>query len=175
MNYVFLITACILPAVVSAILKSAPVSARLERMTDAKRHFTIGAAFGIVAIIATETGSNVGGAILNVRDAAPLCAGLLFSAPAGIIAGLIGGIERYMAPLWGGGVYTRLACTLGTIFAGLIGAALRKTMFTDHEPKWMYAMAVGLITEVLHMLLIFLTHMSDIRFAFTFVERVARP
>ena len=138
MNYVFLITACILPAVVSAILKSAPVSARLERMTNAKRHFTIGAIFGIVAIIATETGSNVGGAILNVRDAAPLCAGLLFSAPAGIIAGLIGGIERYMAPLWGGGVYTRLACTLGTIFAGLIGAALRKTMFTEREPKWMY-------------------------------------
>ena len=175
MNYVFLITACILPAVVSAILKSAPVSARLERMTNAKRHFTIGAIFGIVAIIATETGSNVGDAILNVRDAAPLCAGLLFSAPAGIIAGLIGGIERYMAPLWGGGVYTRLACTLGTIFAGLIGAALRKTMFTEREPKWMYAMAVGLITEVLHMLLIFLTHMSDIRFAFTFVERVALP
>ena len=175
MNYVFLITACILPAIVSAILKSAPVSARLERMTNAKRHFTIGAIFGIVAIIATETGSNVGDAILNVRDAAPLCAGLLFSAPAGIIAGLIGGIERYMAPLWGGGVYTRLACTLGTIFAGLIGATLRKTMFTEREPKWMYAMAVGLITEVLHMLLIFLTHMSDIRFAFTFVERVALP
>ena len=81
MNYVFLITACILPAVVSAILKSAPVSARLERMTDAKRHFTIGAAFGIVAIIATETGSNVGGAILNVRDAAPLCAGCCSARP----------------------------------------------------------------------------------------------
>lgn len=175
MSYVFLIITCTLPAIASAVLKSENVRARLERMTAFKRQMTIGAVFGAIAIIATETGCDIGDAILNVRDAAPLCAGLLFSAPAGIIAGLIGGIERFLCTMWGGGQYTRLACTMGTIFAGLIGAALRRTMFIDHEPKWLYAMTVGVVTEVLHMLLIFLTHMSDIRYAFSFVERIAIP
>ena len=32
------------------------------------------------------------GAVVNVRDAAPLTAGLIFGGPAGIIAGFIGGL-----------------------------------------------------------------------------------
>ena len=45
----------------------------------------IGVLFGLMAIFATTNlgGFNLGdGTIMNVRDAAPLCAGLIFGAPA---------------------------------------------------------------------------------------------
>ena len=53
-----------------------------------------GIVFGILSVCGTEFGVNIGGAILNVRDTAPLCAGLIFGGPAGIIAGIAGGVER---------------------------------------------------------------------------------
>ncbi|MBR2061870.1 MAG: polysaccharide biosynthesis C-terminal domain-containing protein, partial [Anaerotignum sp.] len=51
---------------------------------------------------------------MNVRNAAPLTAGLIFGWPSGLIAGLVGGIERWFS---NAGDYTRLACTIGTIVA----------------------------------------------------------
>lgn len=58
------------------------------------RQASIGILFGGLAVLGTECGIQIGGAVLNARDAAPLCAGLLFGAPAGILAGVIGGVER---------------------------------------------------------------------------------
>lgn len=110
----------------------------------------IGILFGALAAFSTEYGIDVNGAVMNVRDASPLCAGLIFGAPAGIIAGLIGGIYRYIAVLWGAGTYTRLACSISTVLAGVIAAALRKFMFDDKKPSWIYGIGVGLICEVLH-------------------------
>ena len=48
-------------------------------------------------MISTEISIHLGNAMINVRDAAPICAGLFFGAPAGVIAGLIGGVGRYFA------------------------------------------------------------------------------
>ena len=62
------------------------------RIKKPVRQVIIGVAFGLVAILSTEMGVDVNGATINARDAAPLCAGLLFGAPAGIIAGVIGGV-----------------------------------------------------------------------------------
>lgn len=135
----------------------------------------VGIVFGLIAVLGTEYGVDVGGAKANARDAAPLCAGLLFGAPAGILAGFIGGVERWFATLWGAGAYTRLACSISTFIAGLIGAALRKFMFNNKRTSWFYTLAVGLVTEVFHMLMIFITNMNDIRTAFTFVEKCALP
>ena len=42
--------------------------------------------------MATEYSVPINGTMVNVRDAAPLCAGLIFGPYAGIISGLIGGI-----------------------------------------------------------------------------------
>ena len=56
------------------------------------KQIIIGVLFGALAAFSTEYGIDVNGAVMNVRDASPLCAGLIFGAPAGIIAGLIGGI-----------------------------------------------------------------------------------
>lgn len=139
------------------------------------KQIIIGVLFGALAAFSTEYGIDVNGAVMNVRDASPLCAGLIFGAPAGIISGLIGGIYRYIAVLWGAGTYTRLACSISTVLAGFIAAALRKFMFDNKKPSWVYGIGVGLICEVLHMLMIFFTNMSDANKAFIFVQKCTLP
>ena len=135
----------------------------------------IGILFGALAAFSTEYGVDVGGAIMNVRDASPICAGLIFGAPAGIISGVIGGAYRWLAVFWGVGEYTRLACSVSTVLAGFIAALLRKHMFDDKKPSWIYGLGIGMVCEVLHMLMIFVTNMNDANRAFTFVESCTLP
>ena len=135
----------------------------------------IGILFGALAAFSTEYGVDVGGAIMNVRDASPICAGLIFGAPAGIISGVIGGAYRWLAVFWGAGSYTRLACSVSTVLAGFIAALLRKHMFDDKKPSFIYGLGIGMVCEVLHMLMIFVTNMNDANRAFTFVESCTLP
>ncbi len=135
----------------------------------------IGVLFGALAAFSTEYGVDVGGAIMNVRDASPICAGLIFGAPAGIISGVIGGAYRWLAVFWGAGEYTRLACSVSAVLAGCIAALLRKHMFDDKKPSWIYGLGIGMVCEVLHMLMIFVTNMNDANRAFTFVESCTLP
>ena len=69
----------------------------------------------------------------------------------------------------------RSACSLSTVLAGFLGAALRKWMFDDKKPAWYYGFAIGLVMEVLHMLMIFFTNMGDVHQAFTFVKTCSVP
>ena len=139
----------------------------------------IGILFGLMAIFATTNlgGFDIGdGTIMNVRDAAPLCAGLIFGAPAGILAGLIGGIYRFAAVYFGlAGTYTQIACSVSTILAGFIAAVLRNYMFDNKKPTWLYGVGIGMVTEVLHMLMIFFTNMNDAVNAFEFVKVCTVP
>jgi len=135
----------------------------------------VGVVFGLIAIYGTEAGIPMDGATMNVRDAAPLAAGLFFGGPAGIIAGLIGGIERWFAVFWGAGEFTRLACTLGTIFAGVYAAALRKYVFNYHIPNLSFAFATGVVAEVMHLLLAFVTNLDQTAKAFTVVQACVIP
>lgn len=48
-------------------------------------------------------------------------------------------------------------------------------MFDNKNPSWFFALLIGLMTEVLHMRLIFLTNMTDAQAAFTFVQKVSLP
>ena len=143
------------------------------------KQFIIGVLFGLMAIFATTTfgGFDVGdGTIMNVRDAAPLCAGLIFGAPAGIIAGVMGGVYRFVAVYFNlAGTYTQIACSVSTILAGFIAAILRKHMFDDKKPTWLYGIGIGMVTEVLHMLMIFFTNMDDAVNAFEFVKICTLP
>ena len=135
----------------------------------------IGLAFGAVAIFGTEAGIATGDATMNVRDAAPIVAGLYFGGPAGIIAGLVGGIERWFAALWGRGMFTRLACSVATIFAGLYASALRRHLFDKRRPSWLLGLAIGLVAEVLHLLLVFVTNFDDSVRAFRVVQACTFP
>ena len=135
----------------------------------------IGILFGAVSAFASSYGVNMMGTVVNVRDAAPLSAGLIFGAPAGIISGFIGGLYRWFSVYWGGGTYTRLACTIATILAGFMAAGLRKLMFDDKKPTWSYGICIAIVCEVIHMILIFLTNMDNSSQAFEFVKQATSP
>ena len=119
------------------------------------KQILIGILFGGVSAFASGYGVQWLGTVVNVRDAAPLSAGLIFGAPAGMIAGLIGGLYRWFSVYWGGGMYTRLACSIATVLAGFMAAGLRKLMFDNKKPTWGYGICIAVVCEVIHMILIF--------------------
>ena len=174
MLYLQLGLAALCPAMLSALLYRCSKKAG-SALSERTWQVVCGLAFGLLAVAGTEFAICVDGALISARDAAPLCAGLIFGAPAGVIAGVIGGVERYAAALWGAGAYTRLGASLTTLFAGLLSAALRKWMFDNKRPAWHYGLAAGFVLEVVNMLLVFSGNMQDVHRAFTLVERCAAP
>lgn len=174
-DYLLLFLISLLPVALSALVYLTGRTKAAEKISYANRQIIIGILFGVLAIIGTEFGIKIDGAVINARDASPVCAGLLFGAPAGIIAGVIGGVERWLAVFWGAGEYTRLACSISTVLAGIFAAVLRKYMFDNKKPKWYYCLATAVIAEVIHMLMIFLTNMTDARTAFSFVRACSLP
>lgn len=134
-----------------------------------------GVVFGIIAVMGTEFGVLYNGATMNVRDAAPICAGLLFGAPAGIISGLIGGIERWFAVYWGAGMYTRVACAISTAIVGVISALLKKYIFGNNTPTFYYSFAIGAVCEIFHLTMVFVTNMNDAGKAFEVVKACSGP
>lgn len=175
MPYLYLVIATVLPAVLTLFFKYLIDKTKYSKISFWLNQTIIGLVFGAFAVLCTEFGVDVNGAIINVRDSAPVVAGLMFGGPAGIIAGLIGGVERWFSVYWGGGEFTRLACSLATIIAGLNAANLRKIMFKHKRPSFGFSLAIGLGTEVLHMLLVLFTNMSNMSYAFTFVQKCAFP
>ena len=146
-----------------------------KKLSYIKKQIIIGVAFGGASAFASSFGVNWLGTVVNVRDAAPLSAGLIFGAPAGIIAGFIGGLYRWFSVYWGGGTYTRIACSLATILAGFMAAALRKWMFDNKKPNWAYGIFIAVACEVFHMILIFITNMGNSSYAFEFVKGATLP
>ncbi len=147
----------------------------VKRITYLKKQIIIGVLFGCVSAFASSFGVEWLGTVVNVRDAAPLSAGLIFGAPAGIISGCIGGLYRWLSVYWGGGTYTRLACSLATILAGVMAAGLRKLMFDNKKPTWGYGICIAIVCEVIHMILIFITNMDNASQAFEFVKGATAP
>ena len=146
-----------------------------KKLNYVLKQILIGVIFGGLSAFASGYGVEILGTVANVRDAAPLCAGLIFGGPAGIISGLIGGLYRFFSVYWGGGMYTRIACTVSTILAGFIAAILRKFMFDNKRPTWSYGVFITVVCEVLHMLMIFFTNMNDSAYAFEFVKAASLP
>ena len=165
----------LLPVVLAAAIYILQKHTPFGRLPRIWAQVIIGIAFGGLAVLSTEFGVPASGAVINVRDASPLIAGLGFGAPAGIIAGVIGGVERWFSVYWGAGEYTRLACTIGTVLAGLIGAAARKFMLDDKRATPFFGGMIGITTEVIHMLLIFITHPAEVKTAFYYVRACSAP
>ena len=147
----------------------------IKKLPYVYKQIIIGVLFGGVSAFASSYGVEWLGAVVNVRDAAPLSAGLIFGAPAGIISGFIGGLYRWFSVYWGAGTYTRLACSIATALAGLMAAAVRKLMFDNKKPTWGYGVCIAATCEVIHMILIFLTNMDNSSEAFEFVKGATLP
>ena len=144
---------------------------------DRKDRILVGLVFGVCSVAANHFGIVQGSfLILNVRDIGPLSAGLFFSPVSGIIAGLIGGIERYLAAeLWEIGVFTKVACSLSTCLAGFLAAFLNKIIHQGKRPSMPQSFFLGAVTEVFHMYAVIFTNQSNISVAYYIVRSVALP
>lgn len=145
------------------------------KINNIVRQIIYGIIFGAVAIVGTEWGIPMNGAQVNCRDAAVLIAGLIFGGPAGIIAGIIGGVERWIAVAWGVGTFTRVACTVSTILAGVYAAVLRKHLFEDKKPGVFISFTIGVVMEVFHLLMVFVTNIGEVERAISVVKSCTVP
>ncbi|MCR4908926.1 MAG: hypothetical protein K5985_08840 [Lachnospiraceae bacterium] len=83
-----------------------------NRKLKGSEKLLIGLIYGLCSVLSTHYGIDYGDMLLNVRDIGPLAAGLFFSPVSGLIAGLIGGIERFIVgEFFGVGSFTRIACS----------------------------------------------------------------
>ena len=170
-SYIKLGVAALLPAAAALILFLLEKHTSLGKIKYKYRQLAYGIVFGGLAIIGTHFGAPMFGAQMNCRDAAVLTAGLFFGAPAGIVAGVIGAAERWIATaLWGIGEYTVIACTVSTFIAGIYAALLRKFMFENKKPATLLSLAIGVVMEVFHMTMVFVTHMDSPTEAMTIVR-----
>ena len=154
----------------------------LERKTPFKklkwiyRQIIIGVVFGGAAIFGTELGINIGSSVINVRDAAPLVAGLIFGGPAGMIAAVIGAVERIFYTFFFhdyAGYYSMVACVIATTFSGLYAWALRKWFFEEKTPNFLFGFATAVIMEVLHFIILYLGHIRDPQSVLTIIKAIA--
>ena len=135
-----------------------------------------GLVYGASCVAANHIGIDYGSLILNVRDIGPLTAGLFFSPAAGIIAGVIGGVERMIAgEVWGIGRFTEVACSLSTCLAGILAAILNRKVYAERRPSITHAFLIGAVMEVFHMYAVLFTNREEIQMAYYVVEVAAIP
>lgn len=136
----------------------------------------VGLVFGFCSVMSTHLGVDYRNMILNVRDLGPLIAGLFFAPSSGIIAGLIGGVERYIAGTYFDvGSFTTVSCSLSTLLAGLMSAVLNVFMFKGKRPPAFHAAVIGMVMEVFHMYAVLLTHRNDMASAHFIVKSCSVP
>ena len=136
----------------------------------------IGIIYGMLSIFSTHAGVDYVNMTLNVRDMGPLISGLFFNPISGLIAGFIGGIERYIVGTYFGvGSYTTIACSVSTCLAGILAYVISVKLFYRHIPTPMYALFVGIVIEVFHMYAVLVTHRDDANMAFSVVNICAPP
>ena len=132
--------------------------------------------YSMCAILSTHYGVDYSHMLINVRDMGPLCAGLFFDPWAGVLAGLIGGIERYIAGAYFGiGSYTKIACSISTGLSGFVAMFMSIVIFKRKKPSATYAFFMGAVMEVFHMYVVFITHRDDLKMAFYVVKACAPP
>jgi sigma-B regulation protein RsbU (phosphoserine phosphatase) len=100
--------------------------------------------FGLFSIFGTYIGiPDSSGAISNIRDIAPMVAGLVAGPGVGLAVGLIGGVHRFFLGGW-----TCVPCALATVLAGLLAGMvyrLRKGKLLDIIPSMLFAVAIELL------------------------------
>lgn len=101
--------------------------------------------FGLFSVFGTYIGTTENsGAITNIRDLAPIVAGLVAGPVVGTAVGVIGGIHRFFV----GGV-SCVPCSMATILAGLLAGLIfraNKGKLIGAVPAMLFAVAV----EVMH-------------------------
>ncbi len=147
-----------------------------DRRHSMKIRILVGVIFGLCSVASTHLGTNYIEMVLNVRDLGPLAAGLFFDPVSGVIAGLIGGIERLIAGTYFGiGSFTRIACSVSTCLAGFLSSLLYLLLFKGKRAPVVHAFIIGAVMEDFHMYAILITHRERLQQAYFVVRTIAFP
>lgn len=167
-SFVLLQMICVIVVIAYLITRSGAFTEILDRTFTWKNQAILILVFGAVSIYGTESGIDIMGAVVNVRDLGPMVGGLAAGPIVGLGAGLIG--AGYRATLGG---FTVIPCVLATILAGIFGGSiylLNKRNFIGAQGAVLFA--VGM--EALHMALVLLI-CRPFDQAVAIVEQVAIP
>ena len=146
-----------------------------KKMTPSLK-ILVGVVFGICSILSTHFGVNYVQMMLNVRDLGPLIAGLYFDPISGLISGIIGGVERYIAGTYFSvGSFTRVACSISTLLAGIFAYLISVKVYKGQKPSPPLAFFIGAVMEVFHMYVVLITHRDDMTMAFYVVDACSIP
>jgi sigma-B regulation protein RsbU (phosphoserine phosphatase) len=109
--------------------------------------------FGLFSIFGTYIGTQQSlGVITNLRDLAPIVAGLVGGPGVGLAVGLIGGIHRAVL-----GGATCIPCSMATILAGLLAGLvfrLNKNTMLPIIPAMLFALGIEFLHGALSLLLV---------------------
>jgi len=109
--------------------------------------------FGLFSIFGTYIGTTEElGSISNIRDLAPMVAGLVAGPYVGLAVGLIGGVHRFFL----GGV-SAVPCSIATVLAGILGGVVflhRKGNLIGIVPAMLFGVGIELLHGGLVLLLI---------------------
>lgn len=162
MSYVVLILEALLVVLAAIVFKVLNYKTKFKNLSYWLKQAIYAVSFALIAIAATEISSAIDG-LNNTRDAGPIVAGFFFGAPAGIAAGIIAGLERLITGFYiSTRMYTNIACSVATMLAGCLAALLRVTTKKGRKIHVVTACTLALVIEIIHMLLIYLTHMDDL-------------
>ncbi len=125
----------------------------LFKKAELKNYLVFTAIFGLFSIFGTYIGTmQSSGAITNIRDLAPIVAGLVGGPLVGLAVGLIGGTHRFFL---GGPTY--IPCSLATVLAGLLaGLVFRfdKGKLLGILPAMLFAVAIELLHGALVLVIV---------------------
>ena len=175
MGYLNLALFGLVPVLITLIFSILLKKTKFNKLNYWLIQIIIGVTFGGIAVLSTEFGVRVNGAVMNARDAAPIAAGLFFGLPAGIIAGVIGGVERFLHQFWVTTDYTFLACSTSTIISGVVAGLLNQFIFKKEMPNFFQALFIGMVLETSHIVMIFITHVDDPYTAYKLVDKIGNP
>lgn len=167
-----LIIAVISNVAITALIYLAQRYTAFKKLPYMLEQLIIGVVFGMLAVYSSENGIIYEKYIINVRDSAVMNAGLIFGAPAGIISGIISGINRMF---FEAADLTQIAGVICTVLVGVVAAISRKLMFDDKKPTWAYGVGLACVCEDIYMLLIFLLNFDNSSTAFLFVQSSTLP
>lgn len=116
-----------------------------------KDYVIICTVFSIFAVLATYTGLNVEGSLVNVRIITIVSGGIIFGPVVGMVTGVISGVHRFLIDI--GGI-TSIPCLISSIIAGAISGYINKKI--KKEYKWIAGIIAGVFSESITMALILL-------------------
>jgi two-component system, LytTR family, sensor kinase len=134
-----------------------------------KDYIIVCTVFSIFAIMATYTGLDVEGSLVNVRTITIVSGGIIFGPVVGIVTGVISGVHRYLIDI--GGI-TSIPCLISSITAGLISGYINKRIKRNYT--WIAGIIAGVFSETITMILILLLS-KPYSLGYDIVSKIAIP